>query len=189
MTIATIRAYEAADETSWVRCRTLSFLDTCYYDDVWPTRRHEDDAVELVAVAPDGQVLAILDLSLATDAETVRATIDTVAVHPDHRRRGLAAALLERGLVSVRERGATSLDAWTREDAAAGAWYSAHGFVERFRYLHVHADWRDDLTHLGAPGDGSRIAGAFLHAPIEHDAAMRRRYRRVYVCRQMLRDV
>lgn len=137
-----------------MRCRTLSFLDTCYFDDVWPTRPHEDDAVELVAVAADGQVLAILDLSFATDDGAVRATIDTVAVHPDHRRRRLAADLLERGLASVRERGATSLDAWTREDAPAVAWYSAHGFTERFRYVHVQADWRHDLAHLGATGGG-----------------------------------
>ncbi len=90
-----LREYRSADEESWLRCRALSFLDTCYYDDVWPTRPHEDDAVELVSVAPDGQVLAILDLSLAVVDGTVRATIDTVAVHPDHRRRGLAGELLE----------------------------------------------------------------------------------------------
>ena len=27
-----IRDYQIEDETSWVRCRVLSFLDTAYYD-------------------------------------------------------------------------------------------------------------------------------------------------------------
>lgn len=182
-----IRDYRPEDERSWVHCRALSFLDTCYYDDVWPTRRHEDDAVELVAVDPDGRVVGILDLSFAPDGAALRATIDTVAIHPAHRRRGLAGALLERGLDAVRRRGAVSLDAWTREDVPAMTWYAAHGFTERFRYLHVHAQWDDDLSALTSTDD-SRIVGAFLHAGIEHEANLRARYRRVYVCRQFLRE-
>lgn len=128
-----IREYRPEDELSWLQCRALSFLDTCYYDDVWPTRRHEDDAVELVAVDPSGEVAAILDLSFAADNGVLRATIDTVAVRPEHRRPGLADALLQRGLVAVRHRGAVSLDAWTREDAAGAFLHadSKHGLPAR----------------------------------------------------------
>ncbi len=183
-----VRPYLPEDEASWVHCRTLSFLDTCYYDDVWPTRRQEDDAVELVAVDPLGDVAAILDLSFAADDDgTLRATIDTVAVHPAHRRRGLADALLEQGLDAVRRRHAVSLDAWTREDVPALAWYAANRFTERFRYLHVHAQWEDDLGAL-ITTDDSRVVGAFLHAGIEHETCLRARYRRVYVCRQLMRE-
>lgn len=189
MTIATIRAYVAADEPSWLRCRALSFLDTCYYDDVWDRRRQEDDAVELVAADQDGAVLGLLDVSFAVDDGTLRATIDTVAVHPDHQRGGMAHALLEQSVAAVQARGAATLDAWTREDAPALAWYAAHGFTERFRYIHAYADWRDDLAALGRPGDGSRIAAAFLHAPVENELVMRQLYRRVYVCRQLLREM
>jgi len=96
--VVEVRPYLPEDEASWVHCRTLSCLDTCYYDDVWPTRRQEDDAVELVAVDPLGDVAAILDLSFAADDDgTLRATIDTVAVHPAHRRRGLADASTSAG--------------------------------------------------------------------------------------------
>jgi len=84
-------------------CRAVVFLDTGYYDDVWPTRRHEDDAVEPVAVDA-GEVVAILDLSFAIDGPVLRATIDTVAVDSVHRRHGLADALLDRGLDAVRRR-------------------------------------------------------------------------------------
>ncbi len=30
----TIREYTAADETAWVRCRVISFLDCSYWNDV-----------------------------------------------------------------------------------------------------------------------------------------------------------
>lgn len=186
----TIRRYGPGDEASWLRCRALSFLSTCYYDDVWPQRRHEDDAIEHVAVT-DGTVLGLLDVSFtapASSAEPLRATIDTVAVHPDHQRRGLAGRLLEECLAELRVRGTESLDAWTREDEPALAWYAMHGFTEEFRYVHVHADWEDDLG-LPATTDGSRVVGAFLHAPIKLETAMRKRYHRVYVCRQLLRPV
>lgn len=111
---------------------------------MWPTRRHEDDAVEPVAVDA-GEVVAILDLSFAIDGPVLLATIHTVAVDSVHRRHGLADALLDRG--------------WTpyagAKDVAALSWYAANGFTERFRYLHVHAQW-DDARHLRRLGTISR---------------------------------
>lgn len=37
-----IRPYTDADEQSWVRCRVLAFLGTCYHDDV-ATDKHDRD--------------------------------------------------------------------------------------------------------------------------------------------------
>lgn len=34
----TIREYTSADETSWLHCRVLAFLDTAFYDDVVPAK-------------------------------------------------------------------------------------------------------------------------------------------------------
>ncbi|MGP9539208.1 hypothetical protein ACT3SP_14435 [Brachybacterium sp. AOP43-C2-M15] len=43
----TIRSYAADDEDSWLRCRALPFLGTCYDDDLW-TNRPTSPAVQLV---------------------------------------------------------------------------------------------------------------------------------------------
>lgn len=85
-----IRIYDPTDESSWLRCRALSFLSTCYYDDVW-TKRPETPAVQLVA-AHDGTIVGILDV----EVERELATIDTVATHPDYTGQGIASKLLAR---------------------------------------------------------------------------------------------
>ena len=105
-----VRDYRPADESSWLRCRVLSFLDTCYFDDVATAKPVEDDAdgtIELVAVDGDGGgggggdrdgdgdgtgegggdlVVGLMDVAIRGEL----ATIECVAVHPDYRRAGLA---------------------------------------------------------------------------------------------------
>lgn len=131
-TLWRISDYQPGDETSWLRCRVLGFLDTSYFDDVVVRKpRHR---VELVAVS-DGEVLGVCDVSVAGDA----ATIETIAVPPDHRRNGIAHRLANTAGDRARDLGATSLDAWTREDPPALAWYRAAGFHHNYRYLHVYA--------------------------------------------------
>lgn len=104
-----IRPYAAADEDSWLRCRALSFLGTCYYDDV-RTNRPTSPAVQLVATL-DETVVGVLDIEIAGEL----ATIDTVAVHPDHQGDGIATALLTRAQAEL-PRSVTTLDAWTRDE-------------------------------------------------------------------------
>lgn len=60
-----IRDYEPTDETSWLRCRALSFLSTCYHDDVW-TKRPTRPAVQLVAMH-DEMVVGVLDIEDEAD--------------------------------------------------------------------------------------------------------------------------
>lgn len=44
-----VRAYRAADESSWLRCRVLGFLDTDYHDDVKRIKTAlGSEAIELV---------------------------------------------------------------------------------------------------------------------------------------------
>lgn len=194
-----IRDYRDADEPSWLRCRALSFLGSSYYDDVKPAKtRFDGEAIQLVAVAPkpehvqtpgDEQVVGIVDVELWQDDDGAHlATIDTIAVHPDQLRRGIADALLAEGLRRLAATPATVLDAWTRADEAANAWYVRHGFRIAEEYLHVHTD-HDEADGFTSPEGLSRPIKAFCHASLDHADDLRARYARVHRCRRYVRPV
>lgn len=84
----------------------LSFLDTAYFDDVWTSRPSVEEDLGQV-VDHEGAVVGLCDASVVNEL----ATIDTIAVHPDHRRAGLGAALVDRLVDRLRLRGVTMLDA------------------------------------------------------------------------------
>ncbi|WP_431036169.1 GNAT family N-acetyltransferase [Streptomyces sp. P6-2-1] len=182
---AILRPATPADSPSWLRCRVLSFLDSAYFDDVLrakPATPHP--GLDLVAVDAGGEVVGIMAASL----DGGLATIDTVAVHPAHRRRGLAAALLTRVRAEARRLGAETLDAWTRDDPGTLAWYRAQGFTEGEHYLHVYADHYHDAAEPGRavrPGR-ERLAPVkvFAHAPLSEEARLRAEFGRVHVCRR-----
>lgn len=183
-TRALIRPYEAPDADGWLRCRLLAFLGTCYYDDVHPARdTFALPSIQLVAIGHD-LLVGLIDVEI----DGAAATIDCIAVHPDHQRAGigdrLLAAALERLPSTV-----TTLDAWTREDPSALAWYAGHGFTERYRYLHVYKGWAESADGFTAPEPLTPPVMAFYHAAIEHEADLRARFARVYVCRQFLREL
>ena len=201
----TIRDYADLDEPSWLRCRALSFLGSSYYDDVKIARtRFEGDSLQLVAVVPrpesvttpgDEQVVGILDVELWDDAGAPVATIDTIAVHPDHQREGIAGALLGTALGPLRERGIHWIDAYTREDPEANAWYAAQGFEVDSTYMHVYrgGDEQTEDTHgdegFDAPfGLGAPVKG-FFHGPDEDPASWRERFARVHQCRRYVRPL
>lgn len=173
----TIRNYHLTDERSWLRCRTLSFLDTCYYDDVWTTRP-DSPAVQLVVIE-GGEVIGLLDL----EVEGALATIDTVAVHPDHQGNGVASALLAKARDRLPHT-VTTLDAWTREDNSTLTWYGAGGFVESDHYLHVYKGGEESDDGWVSPDPLSAPVTAFCHARLEDEADVRARFARVYVCRR-----
>jgi ribosomal protein S18 acetylase RimI-like enzyme len=178
-----IRDYRSGDESSWLHCRLLSFFGTCYYDDVKIARTGFDGtSIELVAEDETG-IVGILDL----EVDGRGATIDTVAVLPDAQGRGIASRLLDAAMPRLLASGVTTLDAWTREDAAAIGWYTARGFVESFSYLHVYRQEGDPIDGFASPEPLSRPVIAFTHAPREREVEMRETYQRIYVCRQMVR--
>ena len=181
-----IRDYTPADEESWLRCRLLSFLHTNYYDDVVPARpTFTEPSIQLVAVNAD-LVVGVMDVTI----EDTLATIDTVAVHPDHARQGTATALLTEALDRLSAHGADTLDAWTREDAAANAWYRANQFTEETRYIHVHTRGKEETAQAVRGTTGGQVPlSAFVHAPIDQEAALRAHYKRVYICRRYVRPV
>ena len=177
-----IRPYEPSDEDSWPRRRALSCLSTGYYDDVW-TERPATPLVPLVAMH-EGTVVGILDVEV--DEEL--ATVDTVATHPDHQNRSIASELLARALDELPAQ-ITVLDAWTREDESALAWYRARGFRESEPYLHVYKQWDETGEGWGSPERLSTPITTFCHAAIEDEEQMRRRFSRVYVCRRFSRSI
>jgi ribosomal protein S18 acetylase RimI-like enzyme len=182
----TTRPYTSADEQGWLRCRALAFLSTQYYDDVKPRRTtFELPAICLVAESDDGLIAGLLDVEIDRDA----ATIDSIAVHPDHARQGVATALLDAAVPQVRAAGVTTLDAWTREDEAANAWYQRSGFRESFRYLHVYKGGDEPADGFTTPDGLSAPVSAFVHADISLENELRARFARVHVCRRYLRSL
>jgi ribosomal protein S18 acetylase RimI-like enzyme len=139
-----IREYRDTDAQTWLRCRLLSFFGTEYYDDIVVERpAFENPAHRLVAVEDD-TVVGLMDVEIFAD----RATIDVLAVHPDHQRRGLATRLLDAVLPHLR---IGVLDAWTRGDESANEWYRRSGFTENFRYLHVYKSPQEDADGFETP--------------------------------------
>jgi N-acetylglutamate synthase-like GNAT family acetyltransferase len=181
-----IRDYTQTDEPSWVRCRVLSFLSTAYYDDVARAKPAiASPGFELVAIDENGTILGIMDIAV----EGGLATIDTVAVHPDHQHRGIGRSLLARALARVRTlTEVAELHAWTRDDADTLRWYQAMGFTESEHYLHVYANHytapEEPIRAVGSPRPGLRLKMAFLHANLAEEEQMRREFSRVHICRR-----
>ena len=201
----TLRDYADLDEPSWLRCRVLSFLGSSYFDDV-KTRRttFDGEALRLVAVGPrppgvttpgEEEVVGILDVELWSEEGEDVATIDTIAVHPDHQGSGIAGALLASALPSLRERGVAWLDAWTREDPQTCGWYESQGFAVDQTYLHVYRGGDEEVADptgdegFSAPfGLGAPLKG-FFHGPDEDPEVWRARFARVHQCRRYLRQL
>lgn len=182
-----VRDYEPEDEQAWLRCRVLSFLGTAYFDDVMAAKKSPAEGTELVAVE-SGTVVGILDLSV----DGSLATIDTIGVHPDHQHRGIGTRLFELACSRAAALGATTIDAWTRDDESALRWYRARGFSESSHYLHIYAD---HYARAGEPADavhsrpGLEPITVFLHTTIDYEAEMRRKFTRVHVCRRFARPI
>lgn len=180
--MVTIRSYEAADEVGWVRCRALSFLGSAFFDDVLRAKeRYEHPAIELVADA-DGQIVGLLDLEydlppgVLAERPGAGGMIWSLAVHPDHQRRGIAGALLAEAVARAAAARLARIEAWTRDDAHVQRWYESHGFVLIDGYLHVYLE-RDDLRRF----DGElRLVKALAHYTGDRPDEIRQQYRRVH---------
>ena len=80
------------------------------------------------------------------------------------------------------------LDAWTREDRAANAWYQANQFTDEQHYLHVYKS-SDDADAELPEIPKLRIVGAFMHANLQDEDELRHRFKRIHVCRRYLRPL
>jgi len=183
-----VRPYRDSDERGWVTCRLLSFLDTAFFDDVRREKEHYGSpAIELVAER-QGQIVGLIDVECETEPGAVceerpglGGMIWHLAVHPDHQREGIAAALLRGVEHRAPERGIERLEAWTRNDLAARAWYEAMGFEAVYSYLNVYVELDDGLRDLfPITEDGIRPMRMFAHYVGDDQDAVRTRFRRVH---------
>lgn len=192
MTAATVRPYEPADERGWLQCRLLSFFGSAFYDDVVREKeRYEHEAIELVADA-GGEIVGLIDVECETEAATVCSDrpgpegselggmIWHMAVHPEHQRRGIGAALLARAELLAEERGLRRYEAWTRDDPHVQAWYESHGFARVESYLQEDIE-RDEGLRETVFADGQlKLVRAFAHYTGDNPDEIRRRFRRVH---------
>lgn len=93
-----------------------------------PCFRHD---LDLVAVAPDGSFAAYVGVIFE---EVNRYGIfEPVCTHPDHRRKGLAQALMFEGLYRIHALGAREMYVDTGTAEAANALYESIGFTEAYK--------------------------------------------------------
>jgi ribosomal protein S18 acetylase RimI-like enzyme len=184
-----VRDFRPEDEEGWVRCRVLSFLHTAYFDAV--EQHHEPSkSPSYSLVAENGsEMLGVLEATV----EDELATMDTIAVHPDHQHRGVGTALLREAERRALLAGARTIDAWTRDDETTLRWYRSRGFAESDLYLHVYAN---RYSEAGEPKRaiesaklGLRPVIVFSHADLNQEANLRSSFERVHVCRRFARTL
>lgn len=181
-----VRDYRDSDEASWLRCRVLGLLDTAYYDDVWTAHPDTSSGWSLVMSAG----CDIIGICLASPAPH-GATIDTIVVHPDHRRAGVGSALLDELFRRLNGSEVHQVDAWTRDDEGTLAWYRACGFDARYRYLHVFADGEQEMTRAVTASPGFIPRAGFFHVDTQDEAVeadLRERFQRVHACHRFVQD-
>lgn len=191
-----IRPYTPADETGWLRCRVLSFLDTAYFDNVLTQKdTYEYPAIELVA-EQDGHIIGLLDVEYESVRGTVTyeapkdlrealgAVIHNLAVHPDYQRHGIGGELFETASAELMRHGVGFVEAWTRDDEAACRWYESRGFREVHSYMHVYIDGREEAERaLCSKLANLRVVSAFAHYIGSEEELGEKSFRRVHKCR------
>lgn len=181
---ATIRDYRDDDEQRWLCCRVLGFLDTAYFDDVWRVRPATGLRTSLVAARGD-TIVGLCEASPASHG----ATIDSIVVHPDHRRHGIGSALIAELTHRLKQQEISQLDAWTRDDQDTLAWYQAAGFKQSYRYLHVYATGTAEMAEAATVSPDLLPRAGFFHADTqdpEVEADLRRRFSRVHACHRFV---
>lgn len=185
-----IRRYKSEDETGWVRCRTLSFLDTAYYDNVLKEKeKYDNPSIELVAEI-DSQIVGLLDIEYETEERTVCSRgrgiggmMWHIAVHPDFHRRGIGKKLLLEAEKISKDIGLNRIEAWTRDDEWVNRWYKNNLFEKVESYLHVYVDGRDELKGvLKTDIPNLYPVQAFVHYVGEDREMIKRKFRRVHEC-------
>lgn len=101
--------------------------------------------LDLVAVAPDGTFAAYVGIPY--DQVNRRAIFEPVCTHPDHRRHGLALALMHEGFRRLQAMGACEVTVDTGSMEPANRLYDATGFAERYRGYY----WRLELPSTARP--------------------------------------
>ena len=86
--------------------------------------------LDLVAESTAGELASYV--GVCWDDDNRKAIFEPVCTHPDHRRRGLARALMLEGFHRARAHGATAVDVSTGDEDPAHALYQSVGFEHRY---------------------------------------------------------
>ncbi|WP_316572752.1 GNAT family N-acetyltransferase [Neobacillus sp. YIM B06451] len=185
-----IRPYRSDDETGWVRCRVLAFLDTAYYENVLREKEtYENPAIELVAIE-NGLVVGLIDVEYEIEERTVcsRGTglggmIWHIAIHPDFRRLGIGKQLLLEAEKVAREKGLNRFEAWTRDDDWVNEWYVKNEFQKVDSYLQVYMEGKEEIRQaLNISLQGFHLVQAYGHYVGEKKEEIQGRFKRVHEC-------
>jgi ribosomal protein S18 acetylase RimI-like enzyme len=189
----TIRNYHPEDESGWVRCRALAFLDTAYFDNVYQKKEHYDsESIELVA-SHRNQIVGLLDVECENEPNTIcsptsglephlAGMIWHIAVHPDFRRQGIGASLLQKSTEIAQEMGIKRFEAWTRDDEWVESWYRNQGFEQVRSYYHVYIKPNEMKTSkLAVNIPQMRIQSAYAHYSGD-DRSVINQFTRVHRC-------
>lgn len=192
-----VRMYHAKDEMGWVRCRTLSFLDTAYFDHVLNKKEtYNNDSIELVAII-ENKVVGLIDIecdmeekTICTKGKGLGGMIWHIATHPDFQRRGIATKLLETAERIANEMGLDYLEAWTRDDEWVNTWYEKSGFEKVYTYFHVFFEGNNEIEKI-IHGEATdfKIIQAFGHYTGDDPEYVKSTFNRVHECNCYVKDL
>ncbi|MGG0643074.1 N-acetyltransferase [Sporosarcina gallistercoris] len=184
-----IRDYDPSDEMGWVRCRTLAFLETAYFDNVLNQKEHyENPAIELIAEI-DGQVVGLIDIeyerverSVCSRGKGLGGMIWHIAVHPDFSRQGIGRQLVDSAVDRAKVIGLNRFEAWTRDDLWVKNWYEKQNFTIVDSYYHIYFEGAEmnQRIHSGIPK--LHLVNAFAHYVGEDIDQFKTKNKRIHQC-------
>ena len=183
----TFREYENTDESGWVKCRLLSFLDSSYHDDV----RHDKEVYEhpsaCYVAEDDGTIVGFIDVEYEEQAGDVcyfngglGAVIWHLGVLPEYRRKGVAKKLWDIAKTTLTSKGIIRFEVWTQDDTASNEWYLNQGFVFREAYLNafIKGSRKDDVIkkyiNLSNAGEIWNVRSFNFEAPLERKEELKK---------------
>lgn len=184
-----IRDYVPNDEIGWVRCRTLAFLETAYFDNVLKQKEHyENPAIELVAEM-DGQIVGLIDVEYEKEERTVCSRgeglggmIWHIAVHPDFSRQGIGQQLLHVAANKAKAIGLNRFEAWTRDDLWVQKWYEKMNFTNVDSYYHIYFEGEEMNQQIQSKIPKLYLMNAFAHYVGEDIEQFRNNNKRIHQC-------
>ncbi len=184
-----IREYDPRDEQGWVRCRTLAFLETAYFDNVLPKKeRYDFPAIELVA-EQDGLIVGLIDVEYENEEGTVCSRgkglggmIWHIAVHPDYSRQGIGRQLLAAAEERAATLGLNRLEAWTRDDEWVRQWYRKQDFQLVDAYYHVYFEGVELSGRIRSEVPNLRVVSACAHYTGTEIEQFQAKHQRIHEC-------
>ncbi|MCL5036941.1 MAG: GNAT family N-acetyltransferase [Chloroflexi bacterium] len=191
-----IRDYRPEDKEEWLRLRVVSFLHTAYYDDVYDDRIPRDNPLIDLVAELDGELVGLLETEIDPDPESIFehppglcGIVWNLAVHPDHRRKGIGGKLLSELENRARQAGITYLEAWTRDDEDVLRWYGGMGFEIKYVYLHVYLENEEHKGILKSCVKGLTPVKSFCHGigVSASKLVKKHRVKRIHACNGMMK--